>query len=151
MALEKMIEVLGQVEFFQSFSQDQIKLVAFVADFRQVPAGELLVQEGDVAEGAFILVSGELIREQKGGKHQSAVFDQPGALIGDMALLAATPRAASIRALTACEVVFVPRTHFKKLIQTYPELGEMMSVHIRRALSNYVDALSTVHPKLKSG
>lgn len=151
MALEKMIEVLGEVEFFQNFSQDQIKLVAFVSDFRQIAAGELLVQEGDVAEGAFILVSGKLITEHEGGTHQGSLIDQPGALIGDMALLASTPRAASIRAQSDCEVVFVPRTHFKKLIQTYPELGEMMSTHIRRALSNYVDALSSVHAKLKSG
>ncbi|MCF4096906.1 cyclic nucleotide-binding domain-containing protein [Maritalea mediterranea] len=151
MALEKMIEVLGQVEFFKNFSKDQINLVAFVSDFRQIPAGDLLVKQGDVAEGAFILVSGELVTEHEGGKHPDSVIDQPGALIGDMALLAATPRAVSIRARTNCDVVFVPRTHFKKLIQTYPELGEMMAAHIRQSLSSYVDALSSVGAKLKRG
>lgn len=151
MALEKMTEVLGQVSFFQNFSQDQIKLVAFVSDFRHVQQGELLVQEGDVAEGAFILVSGQLVVEHKGGTHHDSVIEDAGALIGDMALLAATPRAASMRALTDCEVVFVPRTHFKKLIQTYPELGEMMSSHIRQSLSSFVGNLTSVRAKLKSG
>lgn len=151
MALEKMIEVLGQVDFFQSFSKDQINLVAFVSDFRQVKEGELLITEGDVAEGAFILVSGRLATEHEGAKHAGPIVDQPGALIGDMALLAETPRGASMRARTDCEVVFVPRTHFKKLIQTYPELGEMMSAHIRQSLSRYVGNLTSVRAKLKSG
>lgn len=151
MALEKMNEVLGQVDFFQSFSQDQINLVAFVSDFRHVKEGDLLITEGQVAEGAFILVSGRLVAEHEGGKPAGPIVDQSGALVGEMALLAEMPRGTSVRALSDSEVVFVPRTHFKKLIQTYPELGDIMADHIRQSLSRYVGNLTSVRAKLKIG
>ena len=60
-----------------------------------IAAGEEFITEGSVGRSAFIIVSGDA-SVWKGGKLVASVG--PGALIGEMALLAGTPCNATVKA-----------------------------------------------------
>jgi hypothetical protein len=74
--------------------------------FRRLPAGRTLVQQGEPGEELFLLFDG-VLRVEIDGKPVAEVG--PGAIVGEMALLQAGRRMATLRAVTPCRVAVVPK------------------------------------------
>ena len=84
---------------------------------RSVAAGTLLFAKGDPAHEMFIVKTGQL-----------QVFDGnfvfetlgPGDVIGEMALVDQSPRSASVKALTACDVIPINEKRFLWMVGQTP-------------------------------
>lgn len=72
----------------------------------EVGAGEFLCREGDVGGAIWVLVDGSL--KVMKGDVQVNVIDQPGAIVGEMAVLSSSPASASLVADTPCRVRLAP-------------------------------------------
>ncbi|EBX4816837.1 cyclic nucleotide-binding domain-containing protein, partial [Salmonella enterica subsp. enterica serovar Newport] len=60
MALDDDIRTLSGVALFQSLGREHLRLLAFGADHIDAAKGHRLYREGDIAESAFVVVSGEI-------------------------------------------------------------------------------------------
>lgn len=78
------------------------------AEKREFGAGEILCAEGDVPDGLFCLLAGE-ISIWKEGVEIGTVSNQ-GEILGEMSMITGRPRSATIQAKTECEVLHVRRT-----------------------------------------
>lgn len=88
-----------------------------------ISGGTTLFNEGDVAQDAFILVSGRLGVVADGGFGARLIRQlQPGEFIGEVALVSGEPRSATIVALRDSEVVRIPADAAQRLMATSPEL-----------------------------
>ena len=58
MALDDDILILSSVKLFQGFTQEQLRLLAFGAETTVLQADQKLYREDDVADSAYIVVSG---------------------------------------------------------------------------------------------
>ncbi|MNJ03038.1 Cyclic nucleotide-binding domain protein [compost metagenome] len=67
-----------------------------------------------------------------------------------MALILDKPRPVTITAVTDCELLFVPRSAFLKLIRQYPELAQKAAQRIERELTGYLGALDPLKRKMKA-
>jgi hypothetical protein len=74
--------------------------------FRRLGAGRTLVEQGERGEELFLLFDG-VLRVEVDGKPVAEVG--PGAILGEMALLAQGRRMATLRAVTPCRVAVVPK------------------------------------------
>ena len=74
--------------------------------FRRLQAGRTLVQQGEHGDELFLLFDG-VLRVEVDGKPVAEVG--PGAILGEMALLHAGRRMATLRAVTPCRVAVVPK------------------------------------------
>jgi hypothetical protein len=74
--------------------------------FRRLPAGRTLVRQGEPGEDLFLLFDG-VLRVEVDGRPVAEVG--PGAILGEMALLQAGRRMATLRAVTPCRVAVVPK------------------------------------------
>ena len=92
------------------------------------PAGTLIFDEGDQAELMYAVIEGEVEI-----LHHGKVIDEagPGALIGEMALIEASPRMATARARTDCRVVPINEKRFLFLVQQTP----FFALQVMRILS----------------
>lgn len=147
MALDVAMDALAGAGVFAGLSDEQLRLLAFSSEYRRVGAGEVLYHAGGVADGAFVLVSGTVTIDH-GDKHPISV-DEQYATVGELALVAARPRPATVTAETDCEFVYVPREGFMKLIEVYPELATRMAARVRDSLSRYLRALESLGAKMK--
>lgn len=141
MSLEKITAILKLADPFQTLSEEQLKLIGFVSDTRKLLADEILFSEGAIADGAYILVSGALISSHSGTKSTGPTLDQMGTTFGELALIVNKPRPATVTAIRDCELIFVPRTHFKRLIENYPDLATKVATRIKLSINRYVHAL----------
>jgi CRP/FNR family transcriptional regulator, cyclic AMP receptor protein len=98
-------------------------------DVVQFAPGEFLFKEGDKRELMYVLLEGEV--EIRLGDYvvETAV---PGALIGEMALIDDSPRAANAVAKTPCRLAAVDRRRFHFLVPQHPHFA----THVMKELAD---------------
>ena len=87
----------------------------------------MLVKEGDISDGLYVVLSGEVAVEMKG--HRIATLKE-GQVFGEMSLLTRTPAAASVRALRHTSLLRLPKVDFDSLIFSHPQVLEHVSTLI---------------------
>lgn len=116
-----MLARLRQVSLFAGLSDDDLsRICAEATDLRLAP-GEVLFHEGDRGDRAFLVASGEVeVLKATGTSEAVLAVRSDGEVIGEMALLEAAPRSATVRARTATELVSIPRGALDDLLTTSP-------------------------------
>lgn len=99
-------------------AEDQEALRAIGAS-RRYGRGEVLFLEGDQPTHVLVLLSGELklTRSAVDGRSVLIEIRQPGALIGESGPIDNQPRSASAVALSSLEVLVLPATAFRRLLE----------------------------------
>ena len=113
----------------------------FLALFRHETAattlipGQLLFAKGQPAQQMFIVKSGEL---QIG--EGNVVFEtvKAGGILGEMAMVDDSPRSASVRAVTACELIPVDKRRFLTMLQQTP----FFAIRVMRVLARRLRAMN---------
>lgn len=143
-------EALAQAEFFDICDDEQRRMLAFAGDLRHFDADAVIYQAGDVPQGAFVLMSGTLKAKPEGqGAGKPYAISERGSVVSAMALILAKARPVTISAVTDCDMLFVPRHAFMKLVQQSPELAQRAVARIERDLGNYLGALEPARRKMK--
>jgi hypothetical protein len=75
---------------------------------REIPNGNILMQQGATGDEMFLVLDGTFAIEVDG---QAVAQVGPGAIIGERAVVEKGSRTATVRAITACRVVPVPRRY----------------------------------------
>jgi CRP/FNR family cyclic AMP-dependent transcriptional regulator len=102
---------------------------------KRVPAGRILVQEGDPGGQLFLITQGEFraFSCNEAGREITFGTAGPGEMIGEMALDGG-PRSADVEAVAASEVVVVERDTLRELIRDHPDFAfALIERIIRRA------------------
>lgn len=147
MALDDDIRTLSGVALFQSLDREHLRLLAFGADKVDVPAGQRLYREGDVAETAFILISGSigLYRMRENDREQVGTV-QPGAILSEFALIAESQRLTEAVAVRDSQLLRIDRKSFMRVLEEYPQLASILYDRIAedlQAMIRRIDSLSS--------
>jgi len=94
------IRTLNNVEIFNDFSEDELKIFFRNADEYEIRPGELLFHEGESGSEMFVILSGEVeIYKEKGLDEPQLLVSLPeGAFFGEMSLIDSSPRSAMVKA-----------------------------------------------------
>jgi CRP/FNR family cyclic AMP-dependent transcriptional regulator len=96
-------------------------------DLRTFPRGELVITEGEVSDGIFILLAGELkvfTRDRRGRELVYNVIG-PGEFFGEM-FLDGGARSASVKAVSTSLCAVIGPEQFRSFLQDYPEFAESL-------------------------
>jgi CRP-like cAMP-binding protein len=99
---------------------------------RRFPAGAVLFVEGDRAHEALVLLSGEVkvsVGSAEGKEIVLEVFE-PGALLGELSVIDAKPRSATVTALTPIEVLAVAAGQFNDFIDRHPRVLRRLLIDV---------------------
>ena len=91
---------------------------------REVQEGEVIAKEGEDAVAFYVMMSGEAVAVKGIGADEQVVGKlSPGDFFGEMALFDGFPRAASVRAVTDCEVIVLTRWDFLGVLRSHIEVA----------------------------
>ena len=99
------------------------------ADTLQLAPGEFLFKEGDKRDVMYVLLEGEMDIRLGNYVVETA---KPGALIGEMALIDDSPRAANAVAKTASRLAKIDKRRFLFLVQQHPQFA----THVMKELAD---------------
>jgi len=126
---------LEGIPFFGGMPASELDAIAGVATEREFAVGEPLTSEGDFGHCLFVIESGSAEVSTHGGAIRVV---GPGAVVGEIAVLASGRRTASVVATTpVCAVSFFKRDVWN-LAREAPELER----RLREALGEHVGSAS---------
>lgn len=134
-------DTLRRLEFFRAFSDVELWEVLRLAKWRQLPASEVLIQEGDIGSSFFILAEGE-VEVRKQDKLLNVL--KAGECFGEMAYLGKRKfqRSASVLARTDVVVIEIRA-------ETLPRASELCRHHFNGAfLELLVDRLGAANLRM---
>ncbi|HEY1813224.1 MAG TPA: cyclic nucleotide-binding domain-containing protein [Kofleriaceae bacterium] len=138
--IEKMM-LIRQVPIFAQLDADDLEELASIVEERRIEPGRDLFREGESGDAVYLVVKGQ-IRVYVGGTNGTpeTVLAElgPGACIGEMAVLDASPRSASVRALERTRALRVPGEGFKRLLGERPEMSEAIVAELVRRMRGLV-------------
>jgi CRP-like cAMP-binding protein len=92
-------ELMTTFPLLEGFTTNGTKRLLDSGEIRKLAAGEILLKEGDSADFAVLVLTGNLeVFLEREGKDLILTEADPGTVLGELALLCGIPRAASARA-----------------------------------------------------
>jgi signal transduction histidine kinase len=109
------------VPLFAELSEDDLAWVADAGEPVDLAQGDLLATEGSPGDALFVIVSGELEVVKRSRTTDVPIARLgPGEIVGEMAVLEAQPRMASVRAVVDSRVISIGRDAILELVHTRP-------------------------------
>jgi CRP-like cAMP-binding protein len=114
-------------------SHKGLRAIVSAATEIDVPAGKILVQQGDHGRELYVIIRGTAEVSRGGRKLRELV---PGEFFGEMALLSPTPRTATVKARTDMRVMVLDAREMEVILDRERSLGrkllEAMAQRIRQ-------------------
>ncbi len=123
--------LLSNVEFFQGFSDEELRRVVELGDELDVPAGAVLVDQGDPGTECFVILSGVANVYVRG---EYVASSGPGSMVGEIALIDHRPRTATVVADSDLELLQFDSVAFRTLLDEMPKASERVMTQLRARL-----------------
>jgi ATP-binding cassette subfamily B protein len=116
---------LAELPLMKGVSEETLAEVARWFGTEVFREDRAIVHQGDPGDRFYVIARGtvEVTRNENGRSVQLAKL-QDGDYFGEMALLSDQPRNATVRTLTPCVCLSLPRDLFNRLLAREPELRE---------------------------
>ncbi|WP_127143748.1 cyclic nucleotide-binding domain-containing protein [Pelagibacterium montanilacus] len=147
MSEDEIIAAFRDLDLFDCFTSDQLRLLAFVAEEIELAADENLFAAGTPADGGYVLVEGTLSALEDGVAADRAYRVTPPALVGEIGLMLARPRGTTVSAREASRLIFVPREAFLKLVRQDADLAMRVSGLLKGRLARYIEPITRLSHK----
>jgi CRP/FNR family transcriptional regulator, cyclic AMP receptor protein len=124
------IALIRRAPLFSNCSRKELEAIAALADEIDLPKGKTLIREGERGREFFVLLEGEA--DVKKGRRTIRTM-HPGDFFGEIALIANTPRTATVVAKTPLRTLVITDRAFRGLMDKMPELqGKVMQTIAER-------------------
>jgi signal transduction histidine kinase len=137
-----MFERFRQVGLFTDLNDDDLARIRGLARDVRLEPGEVLFREGDWADQAFVVTSGE-VEVLKTTDRREVLLAVRGEddVIGEMALLEHAPRSATVRARTPTRLLSIPKAALDELLATSPSAARAVFSPLLRRVRETNDQL----------
>ena len=113
------IDLIRRVPLFAACSKAELAEIASIADEIDLPEGKVLIKEGDTGREFFVLIDGTADVE-RGGRNVAKLG--PGDFFGEIALIAKTPRNATITTTSPVRALVITDRAFRHLLDHSPKI-----------------------------
>ena len=117
------LEHLRNVSLFQGCSTKDLEKIAKASDEITMPAGSLIVDQGQTGREAFIVLEGTVAVKRNGKK--VGAFG-PGTVVGELSLLDHGPRTATVVCESDCTLLLLDQRHFMGVLDDVPALAHKL-------------------------
>ncbi len=132
--------LLGQL------GEEALRILAIGAENHRIQHGAVLFYAGDLADGGYVVQHGSFLLEPDTPRQGNNVTVGPGALLGELALLTDTVHTFTATAVSAANVIRIPRSLFLKMLEGYPAAA----IRLRDSMAERLEAFTRDMSALKS-
>ena len=123
-------EAVRAVDLFARLDDELLAAVAAASHVERFTFGQRLVAQGAAADGAWIVLEGEVELRRNG---DAVASYGPGKMVGDLSLLSGTPHSVDAVALTDGARLVLGIGEFRAAVRNHPEVAfELIKVLVER-------------------
>lgn len=112
------IDILRQVPFFSHMTDSELERLHQNGHVLSLQAGEVAVREGDIGDCMYVVLDGQVsVHKNDDSRHAVTIATlSAGDFFGEMALLDAGPRSASVTCQARCSLFVLDQDAFRNLL-----------------------------------
>lgn len=123
-------EFLARVPLFANCTPEEVSAIDAVAREHAFEPGQIIVNQGSAGQAFYLILAGRVEIVRDGG---SLGTFGPGDFFGEMSLLDAAPRSATIRALEPTTCLMLSGWDFRSVLERHPSIAiKLLEVLSRR-------------------
>jgi CRP-like cAMP-binding protein len=134
-------ETLRQIPLFRECESVPLQIMAFAAERQEFSVGEEILTETKKARAAFFILNGSVELLRSG---QSIGRAEPGALLGEVAMIGGNPSTLTAKALDLVSTARISHELFLRVAKEYPEFGRVVLHNLSEKLVNSVREYESV-------
>lgn len=117
---------------FQGFTVDEYESVLGLLDQKAYAKGDLILHEGESDRTLWILVKGtcEVVKTNKAHSEHRLATLETGAVFGEMSFFQAAPHSATVRAVSAVDVMRLTREKYEQLYLLCPQASYKIALSV---------------------
>ena len=139
---EELLKIKYSIPFLEDLNIEEINDLLKISKIRMYHPGQLMVKEGDQAEGMFIVLKGEVKVEKRLAQGDQLILSRlaAGDVFGEMALIEKSTRSASVKATDGGATLFFIDSegfsHYRKIYHpaSMKILKKIANILARRAV-----------------
>ncbi|HEX6127645.1 MAG TPA: cyclic nucleotide-binding domain-containing protein [Candidatus Limnocylindria bacterium] len=131
MARDEKLDLLQRIPLFSGLDRRRMERLGMLADEVDVPAGKVLMRQGETGSDMMVLVRGSVAVERDGNRLNTL---GPGDFFGEIALVDGGPRTATITAEEPTTLLVITHRDFHSMMDEFPEVA----AQVMNALANRV-------------
>lgn len=131
MARDEKLDLLQRIPIFSGFDRRRMERLGMLADEVMVPAGKVLMRQGDSGSDMMVVVRGSVAVERDGNRLNTLGV---GDFFGEIALVDGGPRTATVTTLEPTTLLVITHRDFHAMMDEFPEVAEQ----VLNALANRV-------------
>lgn len=112
-----------------------------IGDFRweTYAAGQVILRQGEAGDDALVIVSGRVQATLSDGEEERVLGEVgSGSIVGELSLLSAAPRSATVTAVRETRVARMSRAALEKIMRTHPQFAlHLMETIVQRQQRNF--------------
>jgi len=150
MTIEDDIAFLERVPALRRLGAPALRILAIGAESYSLEAGQLLFAAGEPADCAYVIQRGSFHLKPERPRDGEAIAE-PGALLGESALVRETRRPATATAREDSIVLRISRAMFLKMLENYPDAAQRLRELIAARADQWADEMENVRAALARG
>jgi len=136
MSVKAEAEVFRKIPLFADVDRTHLQVIAFSSERVEFPAGQAIIAEGTRGAAAYLILSGvaDILFNEEGSLRPGGRVE-PGAFLGELAMIADIPYSVTIVAREDVSTARIPRTLFMRVVKEFPEFGSRVHAALAQKLS----------------
>lgn len=131
--------MLQIIPLFSNLSSAQLQSIGAHAAMRVYEKGDVIVQQGEVAQSLHVLVAGQVKVYMRNEENREVIINtlSAGEFFGELPMFDQEPRSASVAAIERCHVQTLSYAKFQKILDASPDIArrimEALAARLRHA------------------
>ena len=139
--------MLPDIPLFSDLEETELDALSSKVVTRHYPRNTIIISEGDISDSLYCILSGrvKVFLSDDEGKEIILNSQGPGDYFGEMALLDAGPRSASVMTLEECRMALISKADFDEFLNQHREATRKIMCQLvkrLRALTDNVRSLA---------
>jgi CRP-like cAMP-binding protein len=143
--LPRMIDsraLLASIPIFAGLPKKELESLHAITGTRRLRAREVLFRKGDEGVTLYGVMRGRLrVYSASDAKEVTFRFLDPGEVVGEMAVLDAQPRSATVAAIEASELLTLHRRDFLPFLESHPRAAIQLAAVLAQRLRSLSDEI----------
>ena len=121
--------IVARLPIFAKLEGRSLEAIATLAQLVSMPAGTVLIGDGEATESFYVIVTGT-VHVTRNGEFVRSMSD--GGFLGEIALEEETTHTATVTCATACEFIQLGRFEFGRVMARFPDVGKRVDAAVAR-------------------
>jgi CRP/FNR family transcriptional regulator, cyclic AMP receptor protein len=130
-ARDEKLDLLHSIPLFDRLDRKHLERLGALTEEVDVPAGKVLIRQGELGDDMMVIVSGTVTVERDGAKVNTL---GPGEFFGEIAMIDRGPRTATVTAEAPCRLLVINHREFHALMDEFPAVAAQVLVTLAHRL-----------------